>query len=67
MASYAAAIRDETGLEPQLEKGKRGQFDVLVNDKIVIARKGGLLAKITGKPWPEVGEVVAAVVGGLAS
>ena len=40
---------------------KRGQFDVRVDGRIVIERKGGLFAKLTRRPWPESSAVVDAV------
>ena len=43
------------------EPGRRGQFDVLVDDEVVVSRKGGLLARLTGRPWPSTDRVVAAV------
>jgi hypothetical protein len=49
---------------------RRGQFDVLVEGRTVASRKGGLLAKLLQRPWPDPGDVVAAVkaaVGGPAS
>jgi len=49
------------GIKAQLEKGKRGQFDVVVGGTTVITRKGGLIAKLMKKPWPEVDDVVSAV------
>ena len=64
MASYVTAIREQLGIESQLEEGRRGQFDVLVDDRVVVTRKGGLIAKFTGKPWPSVEDVVAAVKSG---
>jgi hypothetical protein len=45
----------------ELEKGRRGQFDILVDGVPVVSRKGGLLAKILGRPWPNDAEVLAAV------
>lgn len=45
----------------ELQKGRWGQFDVLVGDRVVVSRKGGLIAKLTRKPWPEVDDVVEAV------
>ena len=39
----------------------RGQFDILVDGRVVVTRKGGLLAKLFKKPWPSEDEVVAAV------
>ncbi len=52
VASYAAAIRDRYTTDPIIQTGSRGQFDVLVNDQLVVSRKGGLLALLTRKPWP---------------
>ena len=50
----------------ELEKGRHGQFDVLVDGRLVVSRKGGLLAKFTGKPWPDGEDVVSAVREALA-
>lgn len=61
MASYAAAIRDALGIDPEIETGARGQFDVLVNGSTVISRQGGLLALLLRKPWPDSDAVVDAV------
>jgi len=47
-------------------QGRRGQFDVLVGGRIVASRKGGLIAKLTKRPWPEPAQVVAAVREALA-
>lgn len=44
-----------------LVKGRHGQFDIVVDGQVVITRKGGLLAKILGRPWPEDEEVLEAV------
>jgi hypothetical protein len=38
-----------------------GQFEVVVNGKVVVERKGGLIAKLVGRPWPETDAVVDAV------
>lgn len=38
-----------------------GQFDVLVDDRKVLSRKGGIFARLLRTPWPEAEEVVAAV------
>ena len=43
------------------EQGRRGQFDILVDGRPVVSRKGGLLAKLLRKPWPDPEHVVAAV------
>jgi hypothetical protein len=48
-------------------KGHHGQFDVMVGDRMVVSRRGGLIAKFTGKPWPDHGEVVRAVRDALGS
>ncbi len=45
----------------QLQSGRHGQFDILVAGRPVVSRKGGLLAKLLGKPWPRDEEVIAAV------
>ncbi len=45
----------------EFEDGRRGQFDILVDGRIVVTRKGGLLAKFLRKPWPSEEDVVAAV------
>ena len=42
-------------------KGRRGQFEIRVGGRVVIERKGGLLAKLLGKPWPDSEAVVNAV------
>lgn len=49
-----------------MEKGHHGQFDILVDGRMVISRKGGLIAKFTGKPWPDHDEVVSSVRAALA-
>jgi len=45
----------------ELEKGRVGQFEVVVNGRIVASRKGGLVAKLVNRPWPKADDVVAAV------
>jgi hypothetical protein len=49
----------------ELEKGRQGQFDVMVNGRIVASRKGGLIAKLVKRPFPPVDDVVAAVRNAL--
>ncbi len=44
-----------------LETGRRGQFEVIVGDRTVVERKGGLVAKLVGRPWPSEEEVLSAV------
>lgn len=48
-----------------LELGRRGQFDVAVNGRVVVTRKGGLFALITRRPWPSEETVVEAVRAAL--
>jgi len=45
------------------ESPKRGLFQVLVDGAVVVERKGGLLARLLGRPWPEDRAVVDAVRG----
>lgn len=44
-----------------MKVGRTGQFEVHVDGKMVLERRGGLLAKLVGRPWPEDAEVLAAV------
>ena len=60
-------IRDRVGVPVEMEKGRHGQFDVLVDGRVLVSRKGGLIAKFTGKPWPDHDEVVRVVQAALAS
>jgi hypothetical protein len=48
-----------------LKTGRFGQFDVLVGGRVVLTRKGGLLARLTGKPWPADEDVLSAVRAAL--
>jgi len=50
----------------ELVKGKWGQFDVLVDDQVVVSRKGGLIAKVVQRPWPTEEAIVDAVQTALA-
>lgn len=65
-ARFAALIRDSLATPVKLEKGRPGQFEIAVDGRIVVSRKGGLLAKILGRPWPGDDEVLSAVRGALA-
>jgi hypothetical protein len=38
-----------------------GQFEVVVDGRPVVSRKGGLIAKLVGRPWPSDDDVVTAV------
>lgn len=54
-------IKDELGLQVNLEKGKWGQFEIVVNNQTVLSRRGGLIAKLMNRPWPDNEEVLAAI------
>ena len=56
-------MKSSVELEPT---HRRGQFDILVDGRMVVSRKGGLLAKLLRKPWPSPEDVVAAVVEAVA-
>ena len=49
-----------------LKDGRLGQFDVLVDGRVVVSRKGGLLAKLVRRPFPDDEEIVDAVRDALA-
>lgn len=54
-------IRDRIGVRVELVKGRQGQFEVQVDGRTVVSRKGGLVARLTNRPWPTGDEVVEAV------
>ncbi len=54
-------IRDAVGTPVELQKGRSGQFDIVVDGRPVVSRKGGLLAKLLGRPWPSDEDVLTAV------
>ena len=54
-------LRDTLGTTVELQKGRRGQFEVVVEGRTVLARKGGLLAKLLGRPWPTDDDLLTAV------
>lgn len=45
----------------EFEQGSKGQFDILVDGRVVVTRKGGLLSLLLRKPWPTEEHVVTAV------
>jgi hypothetical protein len=49
------------GIPVKLEKGRLGQFDIVVDGHPIVSRKGGLLAKLLRRPWPGAEDVVSAV------
>ena len=44
-----------------MHKGRQGQFEIQVDDRTVVERKGGLIAKLTKRPWPSDQDVLDAV------
>jgi hypothetical protein len=54
-------IRERLGVPVELVKGEFGQFEVLVNGRMVASRKGGLIAKLVNRPWPDEEDVIAAI------
>jgi hypothetical protein len=53
-------------LPVDLEKGRQGQFDVVVDGRVVASRRGGLIAKLVNRPFPSGESVVEAVRTALA-
>ncbi len=47
--------------------GRMGQFEVQVGGRTVISRKGGLIAKFIGRPWPSDEQVLSAVRDALGT
>jgi len=45
--------------------GRLGQFEVQVGGRTVVSRKGGLIAKLTGRPFPDDEDVLSAVRAAL--
>jgi len=60
-AGLAAHIQDELAIPVKLERGSPGQFDVVVDGKVVASRNGNLVRKIFGGGWPNHEAVVAAI------
>ena len=46
---------------------RRGLFEVRVDGRKVLERKGGLIAKLTSRPWPTSDQVTEAVRSALGS
>lgn len=63
--SFAALIEEKLDQPVTLEVGRRGQFEVVVDGTTVVSRQGGLLAKLTGRPWPTSEDVLQAVRGAI--
>ena len=64
-ASYAALIQAQLGAPVELVPGHFGQFEVRVGGRTVVSRKGGLIAKLTGRPFPDDEDVLSAVRAAL--
>ena len=61
-ASFAAEIESTTGEKVYLVEGKRGQFDIVVDGKVVAKRTGNFFSKVILKMgWPTTSDVIAAV------
>lgn len=45
----------------QLRTGSLGQFDVVVDGKVIASRGGNLLRRLLGGGFPDADEVVAAI------
>jgi hypothetical protein len=43
------------------QPGKPGQFDVVVDGKVIASRGGSMLKKLLGGGWPDHEEVVAMI------
>jgi hypothetical protein len=41
--------------------GKLGQFDVLVDGKVIASRGGNMLQKVLGGGWPDPEDVIAKI------
>ena len=41
--------------------GKLGQFDVLVDGKVIASRGGNMLQKVLGGGWPDPEDVIAQI------
>lgn len=54
-------IKKTLGAPVEMQKGRSGQFEIVVDGRPVVSRRGGLLAKILGRPWPGDEEVLTAV------
>lgn len=49
------------GFDADIEVGSTGQFDVLVDGKVVASRSRGFLSRLLGGGWPDPGAVVKAI------
>jgi len=53
-----ALIRQRLGVEPKTTPGKLGQFDVLVDGKLVATRGGNFITRQFGAGYPDLNDVV---------
>ena len=54
-------MKKEIGVDTELEVGRTGQFDVLVDGDVIASREAGFLTRLLGGGWPDPATVVAAV------
>jgi hypothetical protein len=54
-------VKKETGVDTDLQVGRTGQFDVLIDGEVVASREKGFLTRLLGGGWPDPRSVVDAV------
>jgi hypothetical protein len=52
-------IKDQLGIEPSLQPGAKGQFDVVVDGQTIAQRGGNLLTRSFGAGYPDLKMVMA--------
>jgi len=58
VASFAALVKQRLGIEPTLEAGKRGQFDVIADGETIASRGGNWFTRRLGAGWPDFESVI---------
>lgn len=59
MASFVALVQHRLGIDPVLEAGVRGQFDVFADGELVVSRGGNWFTRRLGAGWPDFETVIA--------
>lgn len=54
------------GEDVSISHGSLGQFDILVDGRVVSGRSGSILSHLFGKGWPSTEEVVQSIREGAA-